>query len=138
MTTAHEADQGADHLLSPVQARKRAGVSHRTFQRYRAAGLIKPAHVLPNGHARFRAADVDALLAVDKPADAAEAGHASPLLLVAAVLAALLIGWTTPPGTGLALLGLSVAVGVGILHVLGAHVRGMARVESARHRGVTR
>lgn len=65
-------------------------------------------------------------------------GHASPVLLVAAVLAALLIGWTTPPGTGLALLGLSVAVGVGLLHVLGAHARGVARVESARHRGVIR
>lgn len=61
MTTAHEDDQG-EAFLTPVQSRKRAGVSHRTFQRYRAAGLIKPAHVLPNGHARFRAADVDALL----------------------------------------------------------------------------
>jgi predicted site-specific integrase-resolvase len=52
-----------EELLTPVQARKRAGVSHRTFQRYRAAGRITPAKVLPNGHARFRADDVDAMLA---------------------------------------------------------------------------
>lgn len=69
MTSAHDLEETAapaptpaDPLLTPVQARRRAGVSHRTFQRYRAAGLIVPAHVLPNGHARFRASAVDAML----------------------------------------------------------------------------
>lgn len=84
MTSAHEVEPSsadaapreapveADRILTPVQARTRAGVSHRTFQRYRAAGLITPAHVLPNGHARFRASDVDAMLArfAEETADA--------------------------------------------------------------------
>ncbi len=47
--------------LSPQEARERLGVSRRTFQRYVQQGHIAAAHRLPNGHARFSAADIDAL-----------------------------------------------------------------------------
>lgn len=55
------------------------------------------------------------------------------VLLAAAVLAALLVGWTTPPGTGLAILALAVTVGVLVLHGCAAHQRGVERVRAARH-----
>lgn len=45
-------------FLTPVEARRLLGVSHRTLQRYRAAGVLTPAHYTPGGHGRFRRDDV--------------------------------------------------------------------------------
>ena len=60
MTSAHTSDTQVMYL-TPQEARQRLGVSRRTFQRYVERGHITAAHRLPNGHARFAAADVDAL-----------------------------------------------------------------------------
>jgi DNA-binding transcriptional MerR regulator len=68
MTSAHEADDDL-MVLSPVEARRRLHISHRTLQRWIAKGVLKPAYRLPNGHARYRVRDVDAL----KLTDASEA-----------------------------------------------------------------
>lgn len=58
MTSAHE-PSAEGNFLSPKEARDRLGVSRRTMQRYVAAGLLRPAHRLPNGHSRFAVADVE-------------------------------------------------------------------------------
>ena len=62
MTSAHEREPDGPYL-TPVEVRQQLGVSPRTLVRYRAAGRIVPAFTLPNGHARFRQADVDKLKA---------------------------------------------------------------------------
>lgn len=62
MTSAHISPTDGD-FLTPKEARDRLGVSRRTLQRYVADGVLAPAHYLPNGHARFAVATVDALRA---------------------------------------------------------------------------
>ena len=62
----------------------------------------------------------------------------SALLYATVVLSAVFVGALTRPGQALAVVGLADVVGVVVGELLGAHVRGMARVESARHRGVIR
>lgn len=64
MTSAYETDTGAEppeEYLAPVEAYRMLRISARTFRRYRAAGIIRPAYTLPSGHARFRKSDVLAL-----------------------------------------------------------------------------
>lgn len=61
MTSAHEPAKGAE-LLTPVQARRRLGISPRTLQRWVASGRITPAARLINGHKRFAPEDVEALI----------------------------------------------------------------------------
>jgi len=62
MTTAHEADEGESYL-TPAQARRRLGVSPRTYRRYVASGVLVPHHRTPLGHARF----TEASLQVQRP-----------------------------------------------------------------------
>lgn len=60
MTSAHDSDTD-EEFLAPVEAYRLLDVSARTFRRYRSDGRIRPAYVLPGGHARFRRSDVLAL-----------------------------------------------------------------------------
>lgn len=79
MTSAHDSDTD-EEFLAPVEAYRLLDVSARTFRRYRQDGRIRPAYVLPGGHARFRRSDV---LALTQPADAAaDAGYAAARVLV--------------------------------------------------------
>lgn len=61
MTSAHERESG-EVLLLPVQARRLLGISHRTFQRWKADGRIVPTQILPNGHSRYSAAYIESLV----------------------------------------------------------------------------
>lgn len=76
MTSVHEPDTGEEtpdeEFLAPVEAYRMLRVSARTFRRYRAAGIIRPAYTLPSGHARFRKSDVLALHAEGVTAAATE------------------------------------------------------------------
>ena len=87
-----------------------------------------------------RACSREAVRALRARRQFADAGRAdsSFLLYVTVVLAAVFVAALTKPGQALAVLGLAVTVGVVLRHVLAAHYRGVARVESARHRGVIR
>lgn len=62
----------------------------------------------------------------------------SALLYAVVVLSAVFVGAVTRPGQALAVVGLAAVVGVVLRELLGAHYRGVARVEAARHRGVIR
>lgn len=66
MTSAHETDAEAI-LLLPVQARRRLGISHRTFQRWVASGRVVPTLRLPNGHARYSAQYIESLVERPEP-----------------------------------------------------------------------
>lgn len=83
MTSAHETDvrggtteEAPEEFLAPVEAYRMLRVSARTFRRYRAAGIIRPAFTLPSGHARFRKSDVLALHA--EGVTAAHLAHVAP------------------------------------------------------------
>lgn len=71
MTSAQES-ASSEGLLLPVQARRRLGISHRTFQRWVASGRIVPTLRLPNGHARYSPEYIESL--VTRPAAAEGAG----------------------------------------------------------------
>ena len=61
MTSAQEPAKDGEPL-SPAQVRRRLGITRRTLQRWVASGRTKPDFRLPNGHARWLPATVDALL----------------------------------------------------------------------------
>lgn len=61
MTSANELSAD-EEFMTPAEARKRVGVTRRTFQRYVADGRITAAHYTPAGHARFARADVEAMV----------------------------------------------------------------------------
>jgi len=60
----------------------------------------------------------------------------SALLYAVVVLAAVFVGALTRPGQALAVVGLAAVVGVVLREMLGAHFRGVERVQRARHRAV--
>lgn len=61
MTSAQD-PATSEAYLSPAETRDRLRISRRTLQRWVADGKLHAAARLPNGHKRFAAADVEALL----------------------------------------------------------------------------
>ena len=70
-----------------------------------------------------------------------EAGRSEPsflyatsvVLVLAVVLAAILVGWTLPPGTGLFVLVLAATAGLLVREGLRSHLNGLARLARAGH-----
>lgn len=57
----HQTNNDGTAYLTPAEAAKRLNVSTRTLWRYQAAGKVVPM-MLPSGHRRFLAEDIEALM----------------------------------------------------------------------------
>lgn len=119
-------------LLTTGEVAEALSVGPDTVRRWAETGQLS-AIKLPSGVRRFRREDVERILQGGQPV--ADTGSSQPSFLYATsvVLAAILVGWTLPPGTGLFVLVLAAAAGLLVREGLRSHLNGLARLARAGH-----